>query len=569
MRHELPDSVHSVLAARLDSLSTAERRMIQHASVVGQNFWEGSMTQTAATENIDLSTVLTSLQEKDLVVSIAGSRLAGEQEYSFKHILIRDVAYSTLPKSVRARKHFQVGNFITERAGERGDGVVAMVADHFGKAASLAEESGLPADQLEMISGKALETLEIAGDSAAALYSNQEGLGHYTAALELPRGLDAAAYARVGEKEGDLSLRIGRVDDAVEVWEKCLDYHRRQEDLSRVGDLHRKIGAALWHKGERESSIAHYQKGIDLLKDGPPCLELVHLYEEAASLYLHTGDNMLAIYAAEKALRLAERLDEAAAASRAHLIFGRVFGRIGDAAKARQNLEQSVELARGSDPAEAIRALLALGYHLEISEGEYEGAANAYGEGLRLAVQVGDVPSQIELHAALGQLAAYRADWNEVERATEASAALAEREGLAGKLCFPGLLRGVMYWREADWDAAAEALRNAHELGEQAGRSEVAYSALFWLGATMRDSGDFPASDTALSQALDICERSGLAAQSMEAIAARAVTLSASGRLKAAREAASQVEGLSERMHYPVGQAAALEARGAVAERPQ
>ena len=97
-----------------------------------------------------------------------------------------------------------------------------------------------------------------------------------------------------------------------------------------MADLHRKIGAALSHKGERSAAIEHYQQGINLLKDGPPRIELVRLYEEAAWLYLHTGDNMLAIYASEKALRLAERLGETRAASRAHGIFGRVFGRIGD-----------------------------------------------------------------------------------------------------------------------------------------------------------------------------------------------------------------------------------------------
>ena len=223
---------------------------------------------------------------------------------------------------------------------------------------------------------------------------------------------------------------------------ECLDYHRREEDLPRVGDLHRKIGAGLWHKGDREGSIEHYQKGIDLLKDGPPCLELVRLYEEAASLYMHTGDNMLAIYASEKALRLAERLGEAAAASRAHGIFGRVFGRIGDSERARENLERSVELARESDPAEAVRALLTLGYHLEVSEADYEGAGAAYEEALELAEQTGDLPSKVELHAALAQLAATGATGSAVERETEASASLAEREGLTGKLCFPYMMRG-------------------------------------------------------------------------------------------------------------------------------
>ncbi len=165
-----------------------------------------------------------------------------------------------------------------------------------------------------------------------------------------------------------MALRLGRVDAAIEVWGECLDHHRREEDLDRVADLHRKLGAALAVKGERKAAIENYQRGINLLKDGPPRLELVRLYEEAAWLYLQTGDNMLAIYASEKALRLAERLGETRAASRAHGIFGRVFGRIGDTEKARSNLERSVELARAcrtgraaGDHGETILALLALG----------------------------------------------------------------------------------------------------------------------------------------------------------------------------------------------------------------
>ena len=153
-----------------------------------------------------------------------------------------------------------------------------------------------------------------------------------TPARSRPR-TDGPTRVRIGEKLGDVSLRLGRVDEAIGVWSDCLDWHRGQEDLERVADLHRRIGSALSHKGERKTAIEHYQKGINLLKDGPPRIELVRLYEEAAWLYLHTGDNMLAIYASEKALRLAERLDETRAASRAHGIFGRVFGRIGDTAE--------------------------------------------------------------------------------------------------------------------------------------------------------------------------------------------------------------------------------------------
>ena len=565
----LPRTVQSLLAARLDSLERLERRLLQSASVVGQTFWEGALTATAAEEGLDLSQTLANLEEKDLLVPSAGSRLAGEREYAFKHVLIRDVAYSMLPKSVRCRKHVEVAEFIRDRAGERSDGVIGLIAEHFARAAALGSEAGLDREALAGLQSRALESLEAAGDAAAALYSNAEAFDRYTAALEISESLDPGTLARIGEKQGDVALRLGRVDAAVGVWERGLTYHRAEEDLARVADLHRKIGAALWHKGERRASIDNYQRGIDLLKDGPPCIELVRLYEEAASLYMHTGDNMLAIYASEKALRLAERLDEARAASRAHGIFGRVFGRIGDSEKARENLERSVALARESDRAEAVRALLTLGYHLEVSEADYDGAADAYREALEIAQEVGDLPSQVELHASLGELAVDAADWEAVERAAEASAGLAEREGLYGKLCFPDLMRGVLSWRAGDWEAAAKSFRRAHELGEQVGRSEVAFNALFWLSVTLREAGDLSGAETELTRALDICERAGLIAQSVEAISARAVVLALAGRTEQARAAAEEGDRLAGRLHYPVGEAATAEAAGACAADPE
>ena len=150
---ELPRNVQSLLAARLDSLDRLERRLLQSASVIGQTFWEGALASTAAEEGLDLGTTLANLEEKDLLVPSAGTRLAGEREYAFKHVLIRDVAYSMLPKSVRCRKHVEVAEFIRERAGERSDGVIGLVAEHFARAAALGSEAGLDARRARRASG--------------------------------------------------------------------------------------------------------------------------------------------------------------------------------------------------------------------------------------------------------------------------------------------------------------------------------------------------------------------------------------------------------------------------------
>jgi class 3 adenylate cyclase/tetratricopeptide (TPR) repeat protein len=565
---ELPDTVQAVLAARLDSLEPFERRLVQQASVVGRTFPEGALASLAHAEGRDLDDALISLQEKDILGPAVQGTLVGEREMAFKHVLIRDVAYGMLPKAVRSRKHFEVGAFIEERAGDRTEEFVALLAEHYGRAASLGRESGVAAQELDAMRARALRFLEEAGDAAALLYANREAAAHYRHARAICPQDGRANGVRIGEKLGDVSLRLGRVDEAIGVWSDCLDWHRGQEDLERVADLHRKIGAALSHKGERKAAIEHYQKGINLLKDGPPRIELVRLYEEAAWLYLHTGDNMLAIYASEKALRLAERLEETRAASRAHGIFGRVFGRIGDTEKARQNLERAVELARGSDDSETILALSALGRQLEISEADVAGARAVYEEALALAEQVGMLPAQVELHAWLAQLAAYGADWERVEHSTEASATLAEREGLVGKLCLPYALRGLLRWREGRIGEATVLFHRAHELAEQVGWSEIAFQALFGLALALRDQGDLDGATAALDQAIEVCERAGLIAQSIQATGARAVVLALAHRRQAAKEAAAMASQMAERLHYPVGRAAALEARGVAEEDP-
>ncbi len=266
----------------------------------------------------------------------------------------------------------------------------------------------------------------------------------------------------------------------------------------------------------------------------------MRLYEEAAWLYMQTGDNMLAIYASEKALRLAEQLGEVRAASRAHGIFGRVFGRIGDSVKARENLERAVELARGSDAHETVLALTALGHHLESSEGDYAAAAGAYREALALAQRIGDVPAEIELHAAMAQLALYAADWEQVTASSDASAELSEREGLIGKLCLPYALRGRLYWRTGVWQSSEESYRRAHELAEQIGWSEVSFDALFGLSNTLRDKGDIQGAQAALAQALEVCERAGLIVQSIQAGSASALLHSLAGDAEEAGKAAER-----------------------------
>jgi tetratricopeptide (TPR) repeat protein len=216
-----------------------------------------------------------------------------------------------------------------------------------------------------------------------------------------------------------------------------------------------------------------------------------------------------------------------------------------------------------------VLAMLALGHHLENAEGDYAAAEPAYAQALVLAQRIGDVPAQIELHAALAQLAFYRCDWEQVGRSNDASAELAEREGLIGKMCLPYTLRGLLRWREGDWDSSDELFRQACELAEQVGWSEVSVGALLGLAVTRSDRGDLAQAEAAIAQALDVCERAGLIGQSIQATSMRASMLALAGELAGARRAAEHAAALAERVHYPIGEAAVLEARGMTVDLPE
>ena len=155
-------------------------------------------------------------------------------------------------------------------------------------------EVDLAPDELAQYRARALAYLEAAGDAATSFFSNADAFSNYQAALE-QAGDEPDASARLLEKQGDVALRLGRVDAAIGVWQRALDHHSAREDLEHMAELHRKIGAGLAHRGDRKQAIEHHQRGINLIKDGEPSLALVRLYEEAAWLYMQTGDNMLAI----------------------------------------------------------------------------------------------------------------------------------------------------------------------------------------------------------------------------------------------------------------------------------
>jgi class 3 adenylate cyclase len=193
----VPDSVHAVLAARIDLLGAAEKAALQAAAVIGRAFWTGPVYELVESEP-DLRV----LEDRDFVRRRAGSSMAGEREYVIKHALTREVAYESLPRARRARMHAAFAAWLEQRAKAR-DELASLLAHHYA-AAVRPEDTDLAwagdAAELERLRAKALLWLEHAAQFAMRRYEIQDAIALLEVALSLRP--DAEAEARLWRAVG-------------------------------------------------------------------------------------------------------------------------------------------------------------------------------------------------------------------------------------------------------------------------------------------------------------------------------------------------------------------------------
>jgi class 3 adenylate cyclase len=238
---ELPDSVHGVLAARIDALPPAEKRLLQEAAVLGRSFW-GTGLASAGSE-LDVPAALEALEARGLIQARSTSSLSGEPEYAFRHALVRDVAYASLPKARRGRAHAEAAAWLETLAGDRVDEFGELIAHHY-RAALSGEDSDLAwagdPEGREATRARAVDALIRAGDVARGRYS-ERAFDLHSAAREL--ATDDAEVARANESLGDDHALFIRADAALSAYEAALDVARRQGgERSAIVRLATKVG---------------------------------------------------------------------------------------------------------------------------------------------------------------------------------------------------------------------------------------------------------------------------------------------------------------------------------------
>ncbi len=120
----LPTSVRGLVAARLDALPPRDRALLLDAAVVGKVFWYDALL--ALNPDPDIDRVLEELERRDLIRREASSFIEGQRQFTFTHVLIRDVAYELLPRADRARRHAAVAEFFERSTGSSSEAIGAL-----------------------------------------------------------------------------------------------------------------------------------------------------------------------------------------------------------------------------------------------------------------------------------------------------------------------------------------------------------------------------------------------------------------------------------------------------------
>jgi DNA-binding SARP family transcriptional activator len=302
----IPDSLQSVIAARLDTLSPELKATASDAAVVGEVFWSGALAAMGDVDAGEVEARLHDLVDGDVVRRRRSSSVGREAEYEFLHVLVRDVAYGQIPRRERIDKHGAVAAWIEGLAGDRPTSHAELVAHHYVQALELAAGLGDEARAVPL-RPKARQSLALAGDGARQLDVTQAE-SFYRRALELTDEGDPARGRLLG-RLGEVTQFTGRLGEAESLTRSAIVEMEAHTDAAGAAGAMVTLVGILWRLGRAEEERrAVLLAAIRILEGLPQGTDLVLAYSQMATQELFAGRAPDCLEWATKAVRLADRL---------------------------------------------------------------------------------------------------------------------------------------------------------------------------------------------------------------------------------------------------------------------
>ncbi len=472
----VPESVHGIIAARLDRLPPKEKAFLQDAAVLGKVFWLGGVVSGG--ERSDAEAALHALDRKGFVRRVRTSSVANETEYTFLHLLVRDVAYGQIPRADRGEKHRRAAEWI-ESLG-RPEDHAETIAYHYRSALELARASGRAT--VEFVE-RARFAFREAGDRAAALNAFEAAARSYAAALELwppddlerPRLLlSYGTMLAIGQEAGEDEL-----EEAARV-------------LVELGDNERAAQAELyladddWRLGRRDEADAHLERAVDLVQAIPASPVKAMVLSEVSRHHMLGDRDTEAIEVGRQAFEMATQfgMEVVRAHSLNNIGAARVFR--GDRAGIR-DLEASIDIANEVGSPESLRGYNNL-FSMYTILGELDAAANAIRRGLPVAERFGNAGANARwLRFERLHIANWEGRWDECLKLIDETLSEVGTTHALSRWAFE--VRGRIRLARDDIAGAVDDAKTSLELGRRAKDPQTFWPALSFAGVAFLEAG--------------------------------------------------------------------------------
>ncbi len=551
---EVPETLHALVAARLDGLSPEERRLVQDAAVLGKTFTPSSLAALTGQPQDQLEPLLAGLVRKELLGVQADPRSPEHGQYGFLQDIIRRVAYETLPKRDRRAKHLAAAEHLAVTLGE--DEVAEVVASHLLEAYRL--DPGAP--DAETLRAHAYSALLRAGERAASLGASAEAQRYFEQAAELadePRA-EADALTRAGE----MSTQAGDGAGAESLFGRAVSLYEGLGDAHAAGRATAWLAFAEQLRGDVDGAIERMERAYEIVVRDEPDADLAFLLVRLGSAHWAAGNRELAADRTERGLEIAEALRLPDVLVRGWTTKASVSS-VRKPQEARALHQLALETARahelGAQAVVPVLNLSNLGFH-----GDRYGESLGYLEqGLELARRIGDRRREWFALAEMTYALTMLGRWD------EALARMGDLpDEILGRPDVSSVLSGPLevYLHRGELAPARELLVGFEELRSASDvQSSAAYAAA--EGAVSLAEGRSEAALEAAERAVATRDALGVAAQDVKQGIRLALEASlALGRRERAEELLVFVENLPAGLRPPFLDATARRFRARVAE---
>jgi predicted ATPase len=438
----IPSKVHDVIVRRLNRVKEDERKTLDYASVIGEEFTSTILAEAIGVNRVQLLEQLRILEQKHKLIRSV------DKKYKFDHAKIKEVLYIQIPAELRIEYHALIADAIETLNKDDLDEVVGDLAFHYYRCRN---------------SEKALPYLIKAAEKAKKDYSNEEAITFYTEALELEE--DAQKRMEIFESLGDVYQLIGDYEKSKEAYRSALEYvgeKRKKADIKvKIGAIHNRIG-------EYDEALRICTEALDLIK-GKECKEEAFALRKIGVALHWKGESNKALEYFEKSLKIQEKIGDQLGEADTLKAIGIMYDDKGEFDQALENYKKSLKIYEKIGNLVGIAMCLNNIGLLRYRKGEYNESLEFYKKSLKIGEKIG---SQVTAGVCLLNIGDSLYGMNEYDKALdflEKSLKILEKINAKRPMTYSYENIARVYFKKKDLQKALKFCQQALDLSNEIG----------------------------------------------------------------------------------------------------